>query len=206
MSIYEASRDLIRAQNLPWYKDYLHPSLEEYYKPSHDAHGTFWIGWTDDAGSEVAEELPGLDGRACASSRCKGGLITTGDDAGYLYGSLYGFGISRELELQRGSRLPSARGASSTRPSNGAKLLGMEDRLGTRPRGLHRRPARRQRQPARESAAAEPVRHRRDALNGTIVDNYSALVKPGRSERQAWCTAAASSGRSRTASRTTCRR
>ena len=32
-------------------------------------HGTFWIGWTEDAGSEVAEELPGLDGRACASSR-----------------------------------------------------------------------------------------------------------------------------------------
>ena len=37
MSTYEATRDLIKAQNLPWYKDYLHPSLEEYYKPSHDA-------------------------------------------------------------------------------------------------------------------------------------------------------------------------
>ena len=29
----------------------------------------------------------------------KGGIITTGDDAGYLYGSLYGFGMIRELEL-----------------------------------------------------------------------------------------------------------
>src|SRR5438067_3812820 len=46
MSTYEATRDLIRAQNLPWYKEYLHPSLEEYYKPSMTRHGTFWIGWT----------------------------------------------------------------------------------------------------------------------------------------------------------------
>ena len=46
MSTYEATRDLIRAQNLPWYKDYLHPSLEEYYKPSMTRHATFWFGWT----------------------------------------------------------------------------------------------------------------------------------------------------------------
>src|SRR3989454_3106002 len=31
MSIYEASRDILRNQNLPWYKDYLHPSMEEYF-------------------------------------------------------------------------------------------------------------------------------------------------------------------------------
>ena len=47
MSTYEATRDLIRAQNLPWYKDYLHPSLEDYFKPSMTRHGTFWIGWTE---------------------------------------------------------------------------------------------------------------------------------------------------------------
>jgi len=40
MSTYEATRDLIKAQNLPWYKDYLHPSLEDYYKPSMTRHGT----------------------------------------------------------------------------------------------------------------------------------------------------------------------
>ena len=28
MSIYVASRDVIRAQNVPWFKDYLHPTLE----------------------------------------------------------------------------------------------------------------------------------------------------------------------------------
>jgi cytosine/adenosine deaminase-related metal-dependent hydrolase len=58
----------------------------------------------------------------------KGGLVTTGDDAGYIY-SMYGFGISRELELQE---------EAGFRPLeviehatwNGAKLLGMEDRIG----------------------------------------------------------------------------
>ena len=30
MSIYEASRDLIKAQNLPGYRDWLHPSMEVY--------------------------------------------------------------------------------------------------------------------------------------------------------------------------------
>src|SRR3954469_22428032 len=30
-SIYEASRDLGRAQTLPWFRDYLHPSMEEYF-------------------------------------------------------------------------------------------------------------------------------------------------------------------------------
>ena len=44
MSTYEAARDLIKAQNLPWYKDYLHPSLEDYFKPSMTRHGTYPVG------------------------------------------------------------------------------------------------------------------------------------------------------------------
>src|SRR6478672_6946540 len=45
-SIYEASRDLVRAQTLPWFRDYLHPSMEEYFKGSLDNHGSYFIGWT----------------------------------------------------------------------------------------------------------------------------------------------------------------
>src|SRR5206468_3955622 len=41
-SIYEASRDLQRARNQPWFKDSLHPSLEEYFKASLE-HAT-WNG------------------------------------------------------------------------------------------------------------------------------------------------------------------
>ena len=32
LDIYEASRDLQRAQTQPWFRDYLHPSLENYFK------------------------------------------------------------------------------------------------------------------------------------------------------------------------------
>src|SRR5260221_12045908 len=45
-SIYEASRDLLRARNQPWFKDYLHPSLDEYFKSSLDNHGSYFFGWT----------------------------------------------------------------------------------------------------------------------------------------------------------------
>ena len=33
LDIYEASRDLQRAQTQPWFEDYLHPALEKYFQP-----------------------------------------------------------------------------------------------------------------------------------------------------------------------------
>ena len=59
----------------------------------------------------------------------KGGVIGTGDDAGYLYGSLYGFGITRELELHEEAGfhpLEVIRHATS----DGAKIVGLADKLG----------------------------------------------------------------------------
>src|SRR5579871_6122821 len=46
MDIYEASRDLQRAQTQPWFADYLHPVLEEYFKPDPANHGSYFFGWT----------------------------------------------------------------------------------------------------------------------------------------------------------------
>jgi cytosine/adenosine deaminase-related metal-dependent hydrolase len=58
----------------------------------------------------------------------KGGLITTGDDAGYIW-SLYGFGLIRELELHEEAGFhPLEVIAHAT--TNGARLLGLGDRLG----------------------------------------------------------------------------
>jgi len=85
MSTYEATRDLIKAQNLPWYKDYLHPSLEEYFKPSMTRHGTFWIGWTQTQEVKWRKNYEVWMATLLEFGR-KGGVITTGDDAGYLYG------------------------------------------------------------------------------------------------------------------------
>src|ERR1700680_2330594 len=59
----------------------------------------------------------------------KGGLVTTGDDSGYLYGSMYGFGISRELELQQEAGFHPLEVLKHA-TVNGAKVIGMEAKLG----------------------------------------------------------------------------
>src|SRR3954465_13015253 len=126
-SIYEASRDLARAQAQPWFKDYLHPSLEEYFKGSLDNHGSYFIGWTSSQEAKWRQQYRiWMD--AVREFASKGGLVTTGDDAGYIY-SMYGFGISRELELQEEAGFHPLEVIEHA-TWNGAKLIGMEDRLG----------------------------------------------------------------------------
>ena len=58
----------------------------------------------------------------------KGGLITTGDDAGYIY-SIYGFGIARELELHEEAGFHPLEVIEHA-TWNGARMLGLDDRLG----------------------------------------------------------------------------
>ena len=69
MSTYEATRDLVRAQNLPWYKDYLHPSLEEYMQAEHDAPRHVLYRLDDDPGGELAARTIRSGWPRCASSR-----------------------------------------------------------------------------------------------------------------------------------------
>ena len=116
---------------------------------------------------------------------------------------MYGFGISRELELQQEAGFQPLEVIEHA-TWNGAKLLGMEDRLGR----------------VREGFIADLL-----VVNGNPLENLRLLNPYGadlmlqraghrqllgvvsraiRTSR--WSTAAASSGRSRTASRTTCRR
>ena len=97
LSIYEASRDVIRARTLPWFDDYLHPSMEAFWKPSLENHGSYFIGWTNTQQVRWKQNYRiWMD--TLRHFGVNGGLITTGDDAGYIY-SLYGFGMIRELEL-----------------------------------------------------------------------------------------------------------
>jgi imidazolonepropionase-like amidohydrolase len=126
-SIYEASRDLVRAQNQPWFRDYLHPSMEEYFKGSLDNHGSFFLGWTSAQETKWRQQYRiWMD--AVREFARKGGLVTTGDDAGYIY-SMYGFGIARELELLEEAGFHPLEVIEHA-TWNGARLLGMEDRLG----------------------------------------------------------------------------
>lgn len=177
MSTYEATRDLIKAQNLPWYKDYLHPSLEEYYKPSMTRHGTFWIGWT------VANETRWRQNYrvwmdALREFGLKGGIITTGDDAGYLYGSLYGFGMTRELELHQEAGFHPLEVLKHA-TVNGAKVLGLDGRLGRVRLGFIADLLVVNGNPLENLRLLNPYGTDLLSYNGQIINNYSGIVKPG---------------------------
>ena len=126
-SIYEASRDVVRAQNLPWYRDYLHPTMEEYFKPDLAHHGSYFIGWTNTQEVRWKKNYQ-VWMEAVRQFANLGGLVTAGDDSGFIY-SLYGFGFIRELELLEEAGFHPLEVISHA-TANGAKLLGLEDRLG----------------------------------------------------------------------------
>ena len=159
LSIYEASRDVVRAQNLPWFKDYLHPSLEAFFRPSFDNHGSYFLGWTSTQEAHWKRQYRVWMDVLHEFGR-KSGLITTGDDAGYIY-SMYGFGIAPRARAPGGGRLLAARSDRARDLERGPDARPRRPaRQGAR--RVRRRPAGRQRQPARKPQAAEPLWHRRD--------------------------------------------
>ena len=177
MSTYEATRDLIRAQNLPWYREYLHPSLEEYYKPSLARHGTFWLGWTATQEAKWRKNYQVWMAALLEFGR-KGGTITVGDDAGYLYGSLYGFGTVRELELHQEAGfapLEVIRHATV----NGAKVLGLGDKLGRVRAGFAADLLVVNGNPLANLHLLNPYGTDLMTIDGKVVDNYSGDVTPG---------------------------
>lgn len=127
LAIYEASRDLQRAQTQPWFSAYLHPSLEEFFRPNLANHGSYFVNWssTDEA---YWKDNYRIWMAAVRDFERLGGLIGTGEDAGYIY-EMYGFGLLRELELHQEAGfhpLQVIRHATV----NGARILGVEDRIG----------------------------------------------------------------------------
>ncbi|RPJ71266.1 MAG: amidohydrolase [Acidobacteria bacterium] len=127
LSIYVASRDVLRAQNLPWYKEYLHPTMEEYWKPDLAKHGSYFLGWTNTQEVRWKKSYHvWMD--ALRRFALKGGLVAAGDDAGFIY-SLYGFGLIQELELLEEAGFHPLEVIEQA-TLNGARLLGLEDRLG----------------------------------------------------------------------------
>jgi len=124
---YEACRDMTRARNLPWYKEYLHPTLEAYFRPSPARHGAFSQGWSTE--DEIAwKENYRIWMKAVRDFADKGGLVGAGDDAGFIY-TLYGFTFLDELEmLQEAGFHPIDVIQCAT--GNNAKIMGLENELG----------------------------------------------------------------------------
>lgn len=125
--IYEAARDLQRATSSPWFKEYLHPGLEKFFKPSSDSHGSFFWGWTSTDEAYWKENYQ-IWFKALRKFADKGGIITTGEDAGFIY-QVFGMGYLRELQLHQEAGFDPLEVIKHA-TVNSAKVLGQGDKLG----------------------------------------------------------------------------
>jgi len=96
-TIYEASRDLMRAMRAEWHDRYTLPSLWKFYQPSREAHGSYWFHWTTQDEIEWKNNYR-LWMAFVNEFKNRGGRVTTGSDSGFIY-KTYGFEYIRELEL-----------------------------------------------------------------------------------------------------------
>ncbi len=99
MTIYEASRDLMRSMRAEWHDAYTLPSLWDYYEPSRRAHGSYWFYWTTEDEYHWRKFYEKWM-RFLNDYKNAGGIVTTGTDSGFIY-NLFGFAFVRELELLR---------------------------------------------------------------------------------------------------------
>ncbi len=127
LDIYEASRDLQRAESQPWFKDYLHPTLEKFFRPDPASHGSYFANWSSIDETYWKENYQ-IWFKALRDFESYGGIIGAGEDAGFIY-QVYGFGLIRELELHQEAGFPALRVLQHATLNN-ARILGEESRLG----------------------------------------------------------------------------
>jgi imidazolonepropionase-like amidohydrolase len=120
---YEANRDLVRAQNLPWYPGYALPVMIEYWKPNPAHHGSYHYEWTTDDEVSWRENFQ-LWMAFVREFWRRGGKLTVASDPGGSFG-LFGFTYVREMELYREMGLDPINiiEAAST---SAARVLGLE--------------------------------------------------------------------------------
>lgn len=128
LTIYEASRDLMREMNTDWQDEYTPPSLLAFFQPSLVSHGSYWHDWT------TADEIAWKNNyriwmQFLNDYKNHGGRVTLGSDAGFIW-KLYGFGYIREMELlQEASFSPLEVLRSATYLP--AQVLNMQDQIGS---------------------------------------------------------------------------
>lgn len=128
MTIYEASRDWMRARNADWHAEYTWPTLWRFFQPNRAAHGSYWFYWT--TADEIAWKRNYQRWMQFLNEyKNRGGRVAAGSDSGFIY-KLYGFGYVRELELLQEAGfhpLEVVRAATL----KGAELLRADHELGT---------------------------------------------------------------------------
>jgi dihydroorotase-like cyclic amidohydrolase len=127
-NIYEANRDLMRARRAEWHEDYTTPKLWQFYEPSRVAHGSYWHSWGTEQEVNWKENYK-LWMTFVNEYKNRGGRVTVGTDAGFIY-ELYGFSYPRELELLREAGFHPLEVIRSA-TLYGAQALGMDKEIGS---------------------------------------------------------------------------
>ncbi|HET9741871.1 MAG TPA: amidohydrolase family protein [Terriglobales bacterium] len=95
--IYEANRDLERAENLPWHNDYTLPVVMDSFRPNPAHHASYFYEWTSNKEADWAQAYRRWM-EFVNDYKNRGGIVSVGSDTGFLF-ELWGFGTIRELEL-----------------------------------------------------------------------------------------------------------
>lgn len=127
-TIYEASRDLMRARNADWMDEYVPPYMARAFEPNLAVHGSFFFDWTTKHEVDWKNNFRRWM-RFINDYKNAGGRVTVGSDAGFIY-KVYGFAYVRELELlQEAGFHPLEVVKAAT--LNGAELMGLEHEIGS---------------------------------------------------------------------------
>ena len=127
-TVYQATRDYMRARTAEWHANYTYPSLWRFFQPDRRAHGSFWFAWGSEHESEWKANYA-LWMAFVNDYKNHGGRVTVGSDSGYIY-KTFGFGYIEELELLREAGfhpLEVIRAATLS----GAEALGVADQVGS---------------------------------------------------------------------------
>lgn len=127
-TVYEATRDLMKAQNADWHEEYTMPYIRRAFESNPKIHGSFFYDWK--TSDEIAWKANYKLWMGFINDyKNAGGRVAVGSDAGFIYG-LYGFSYVRELELlQEAGFHPLEVLQSAT--INGAQLLGLDKEIGS---------------------------------------------------------------------------
>jgi hypothetical protein len=128
LTIYEASRDLMRARRAEWHDEYTLPSLWDFYAPNRQSHGSYWFHWTTENEVDWKNNYR-LWMTFLNEYKNRGGRVTVGSDSGYIY-KLYGFDYIREMELLREAGFHPLEVIRSA-TSRAAEALGMDKEIGS---------------------------------------------------------------------------
>jgi imidazolonepropionase-like amidohydrolase len=97
MTIYAASRDLMRARNADWHDAYTMPQLWDYFQSNRENHGSYFFDWTTRIEVQWRRFYDRYM-RLVNDYKNMGGRVTIGTDSGFIF-KTYGFGYPEEMEM-----------------------------------------------------------------------------------------------------------